>query len=278
MVNLYNEEGRLKVSTKPAEYPAITGNLTAIQATVGTAVAGGTVEADTSRASNVLVFLSGTFSAYSVIFEGSIDNGVNWFTVQAVRTSSNVIETAPGSLTNPMSYAWEASVNALTNFRVRCTARTSGTAVVRIVLGSYATEPIPAIQSASMSISSGTITTVSSSIPVTPTDYALACAATTNATNIKTSAGRLWTFHVSNVHSATIYVKIYRKASAPTVGTDLPTLIVPCSAYQRTSLDCGATGEQFTTGIAIATTLSATDNATDALPAAGLVKIKASYS
>lgn len=38
-----DEQGRLKVSSKPASYADITGNITAIQATIGTPVAGGTV-------------------------------------------------------------------------------------------------------------------------------------------------------------------------------------------------------------------------------------------
>ena len=41
-LNTFNmdEEGRLKVSSKPASYPDITGDITAIQATIGTPVAG----------------------------------------------------------------------------------------------------------------------------------------------------------------------------------------------------------------------------------------------
>ena len=43
-----DEQGRLKVSTKPASYPDITGDITAVQATIGTPVAGGTVAGDVS--------------------------------------------------------------------------------------------------------------------------------------------------------------------------------------------------------------------------------------
>ena len=69
-LNTFNmdEEGRLKVSSKPASYPDITGDITAVQATIGTPVAGGTVSGDVSRASNVMMFCTGTFSTVNCTF------------------------------------------------------------------------------------------------------------------------------------------------------------------------------------------------------------------
>ncbi len=143
-----DEEGRLKVSAKPASYSDITGDITAIQAAIGTPVAGGTVEGDVSRASNVMMFCTGTFSTINCVFEGSLEasGATNWFGVQAVRSNANTIETATGNLSAQPAYAWELSVNGLKRVRVRATARTSGTQSWRFVLGTYATEPIPAIQ------------------------------------------------------------------------------------------------------------------------------------
>jgi hypothetical protein len=155
-----NEEGRLKVATKPALYPDITGDITAVQATIGTPVAGGTVSGDVSRASNVMAFCTGTFSTVNCTFEGSLQptGDTNWFTVQAVRSNANTIETATGNLSAQPVYAWELSVNALSRLRVRCTARTSGTQSWRFKLGSYATEPIPAAQVSATQPVSGTVT------------------------------------------------------------------------------------------------------------------------
>lgn len=157
-----DEEGRLKVSSKPASYPDVTGNITAIQATIGTPVAGGTVIADVRRASNVMMFCTGTFSAINVTFEGSLESsGENWFGVQAVRSNANTIETTTGNLSAAPAYAWELSVNGLSRVRVRCTARTSGTQSWRIKLGTYATEPIPAAQISGTQPVSGTVTVTS---------------------------------------------------------------------------------------------------------------------
>lgn len=161
-LNTFNmdEEGRLKVSSKPASYPDITGDITAIQATIGTSVAGGTVEGDVSRSSNVMAFCTGTFAGVNITFEGSLEasGATNWFGVQAVRSNANTIETATGVLAAQPVYGWELSVNALRRIRVRATARTSGTQSWRFVQGTYATEPIPAAQVSATQPVSGTVT------------------------------------------------------------------------------------------------------------------------
>lgn len=155
-----DEEGRLKVSTKPASYVDITGDITAVQATIGTPVAGGTVAGDVSRASNVMMFCTGTFAGVNCTFEGSLEasGDTNWFGIQAVRTNANTIELTTGVLAAAPAYAWELSVNGLRRVRVRCTARTSGTQSWRFVLGTYATEPIPAAQVSGTQPVSGTVT------------------------------------------------------------------------------------------------------------------------
>jgi hypothetical protein len=155
-----DDEGRLKVASKPASYPDITGDITAIQATIGTPVAGGTVSGDVSRASNIMAFCTGTFAGVNVTFEGSLEasGDANWFGVQAVRSNANTIETTTGVLAAQPAYGWELSVNALRRVRVRCTARTSGTQSWRFVQGTYATEPIPAAQVTATQPVSGTVT------------------------------------------------------------------------------------------------------------------------
>ena len=155
-----DDEGRLKVSSKPASYPDITGDITTTQPVISTPVVGGTVEGDVSRASNIMIFCSGTFSTINCTFEGSLEasGASNWFAVQAVRSNANTIELTIGNLSAQPAYAWELSVNALKRFRVRATARTSGTQSWRFVQGTYATEPIPAAQVSGTQAISGTVT------------------------------------------------------------------------------------------------------------------------
>lgn len=141
-------EGRLKVSSKPATYADVVGDITAIQPHISSPIANATVVADVNRASNVMIFCTGTFAGINVTFEGSLDasGDANWFGLQAVRSNANAIEVHSGVLGAAPAYAWELSVNALARFRVRATARTSGTQSWRFKLGTFATEPIPAAQ------------------------------------------------------------------------------------------------------------------------------------
>jgi len=209
-----DEEGRLKVASKPASYSDITGDITAIQATIGTPVAGGTVSGDVSRASNVMAFCTGTFSTVNCTFEGSLEatGDANWFGVQAVRTNANTIETTTGNLSAQPAYAWELSVNALSRLRVRATARTSGTQSWRFKLGTYATEPIPAAQVSATQPVSGTVTaTVGTSItggtisPLTVAGLTIEASAarttTANGTTITNASGRGAMFYI-NVSAA----------------------------------------------------------------------------
>lgn len=109
--------------------------------------------------------------------------------------------------------------------------------------------------------------------------HKLISAATTNATSMKASAGRLATGRVANTHAtAWRYLKFYNKASAPTVGTDVPvhTLAIP-PGQSISLLDlCGNYGISFATGIAYAITGAAADNDTTAI-GAGDVILTAQY-
>lgn len=263
-----DEEGRLKVATKPASYPDITGDITAIQAAIGTPVAGGTVTGDVSRASNVMAFCTGTFAGINVTFEGSLESSgdTNWFGIQAVRSNANKIETATGALSAQPAYGWEMSVNAMKRVRVRCTARTSGTQSWRFVQGTYATEPMPAAQV------SGTVATT---LP-TPTASNVNSAASTNATVVKASAGTLYGVVVSNTAASPRYVKLYNKATAPTVGTDVPLFTIQVTAGATLPVSFGAVGHRFATGIGLAITANAADTDTTAVGASE-VKVATSY-
>ena len=65
---------------------------------------------------------------------------------------------------------------------------------------------------------------------VTPTVATLNSAATTNATNVKATAGNIYTINLSNNGAAAAYFKLYNKATAPTVGTDTPLDVITIPA------------------------------------------------
>jgi hypothetical protein len=272
-----NQFGRLKVSDQPAAIIATTGDITAIQSTVNTPVAGGTVQADISRASNVTLYCTGTFAAVNCTFEASIDGGTTWFGVTAARTNSNTAETTTGSLSAAPAYAWEMSVNAYTHVRVRATARTSGTQTWRILPGAYATEPAPVIQTHPVT-GSGTFTVAgtTTNTPATPTTSAIESTNTVMLTSTKTSAGTLYYAWASNPTGSPAFLKLYNKASAPVVTTDTPVRTVPVPAGSDVGVLVGSLGVRMTTGIAWALTGAATKTDVTAAPAGveiGLVYI-----
>ncbi len=91
----------------------------------------------------------------------------------------------------------------------------------------------------------------------------LISAASTNATSVKASAGQVYTILATNLNAAVRYLKLYNKASSPTVGTDTPvmTLAIPGNtAGAGFVLDTGGMGIAFATGIALALTTGVADS------------------
>lgn len=93
------------------------------------------------------------------------------------------------------------------------------------------------------------------------TPYKLNSAATTNATNVKGSAGQVYSIMCTNTNAAVRYLKLYNKATAPTVGTDTP---VQVYAIPGATTGGGFTlsipvGMVFSLGIGFATTTGAAD-------------------
>lgn len=268
-----DEEGRLKVASKPASYAATVGNVTS---------ATSTVVVNTERFSNLMIHCAGTFAGANCTFEGSLNstNGTdgNWFAVQAIRSNANTIETTTGVLGAAPAYAWELSVNALKYFRIRATAWTSGTQVWTLIPGTYATEPIPGAQVSGTQPVSGSLTSAgtTTNTPATPSPSNINSAANTNATVVKSSAGTLYNIGASNTGAAAAFIKLYNKATAPTVGTDVPVLTLVVPAGGNVDFDLGPMGHRFSTGIGMAITNLAADSDTTAI-AASQVKVLTSY-
>lgn len=110
-----------------------------------------------------------------------------------------------------------------------------------------------------------------------PTVATLNSAATTNATSVKATAGRLWTIAWSNQNAAARFLKLYNKASAPTVGTDIPVMVIPMAANSFNVADFNTFGAQFGTGIACAITGAIGDADTTAVTA-GDTKLFINYT
>jgi hypothetical protein len=91
-------------------------------------------------------------------------------------------------------------------------------------------------------------------------------AASTNATSVKASAGQVFGYYLFNANAATRYLKLYNKASSPTVGTDTPVATIPIPAGAAANVEF-TNGVGFATGIALALTTGVADSDTGAVAA-----------
>lgn len=93
--------------------------------------------------------------------------------------------------------------------------------------------------------------------------------------NVKASAGQLYGWYLFNNAASTRYVKLYDKATAPTVGTDAPvfTLPVPAGAAANVAFPNGIA---FSNGIGVGAVTGVADSSTGA-PSANDVTIALFY-
>jgi hypothetical protein len=95
----------------------------------------------------------------------------------------------------------------------------------------------------------------------------LKSAATTNATSVKTVSGRINMLNVANLTAAIKFLKLYNKISAPTVGTDVPIMVIPIQANTTLPIVHNDIGIYFSAGIAYAITGAIADADTTAVGA-----------
>lgn len=102
-------------------------------------------------------------------------------------------------------------------------------------------------------------------------------AATTNATSAKATAGDVTSVHAYNTTAGVLYLKLYNKASAPTVGTDTPThtLAIPPNGALNIVWPHPL---YFSTGIAYALTGGAADADATALALGAVVALTITYN
>jgi len=105
----------------------------------------------------------------------------------------------------------------------------------------------------------------------------LSSAATTNATSVKATAGDMFRISGNNTVATKRYLKIYDKASAPTVGTDVPRRTIPLLASAAFDFSF-PTPMYFANGIAFAITANAADADTTAVAAGDIECLMLDYA
>lgn len=217
------------------------------------------LEIDVTNFESILFTVRGTYNL-TLTIEASDEitsPGVlptNWFPLQMADVGA--VTVALTHSTANASKAYEASVHNFTYVRVRTTAFTSGTAVVRLTAGEGAIEPAPIVQVA------GTPSVVAQQVATAAnltTTTAVNSAASTNAANVKTSAGTLYSLVAHNATAATKFVRIFNKATAPVPGTDSAVVVVAVPANSSKEVGFGGVGMRFSLGIGHAITNGATN-------------------
>lgn len=217
----------------------------------------------------LVVDVSGTFVA-TVQVQSSI-NGTTW---RNVTGSTSVINLGTGAyLTSSNITAaglYAIDISSFQYVRLISTAYTSGTMVLEynsVTTGNLNPAGTNATVSGTVTANQGTLAT-GTPISVTTT-------ASTNASSQKTTAGNLFEITASNPTATAAYLKFYNKASAPTVGTDVPVMTIPVAANSFVSYVPGGQGKRFTTGIAMAVTGAIT--AADTTVAVAGVQVHGTY-
>jgi hypothetical protein len=258
-------DGALKIAEPRAALPSVTIN----------SIATGTAQAIPESAMAISLCTTGTHTGVVFAVDFS-DDGTNWENgARGYANASNLgaVAFTPGSST-VKRYVFP--VNGAAFYRIRSTGWSTGACVVvaRALTKFIVPSEVPATQPVS-----GTVTATVGSATVAPlataglTRHRLISAATTNATLIIAGAKKLYSVHASNITTTDVYLKLYNKATAPTVGTDTPvlTLLIPGKPAGTVTtpmrFDLSTFGDAFSLGIGIALTSGVADADTAAVTA-----------
>ena len=196
----------------------------------------------------LVIDVSGTFVA-TVQVQSSI-NGTTWRNVTGSTSILNLSTGAyitSGNITAAGVYAID--ISSFQRVRLISTSYTSGTMVLEyntVTTGNLNPAGTNATVSGTVTANQGTL--------ASGTAISVVSTASTNASNQKSTAGNLFEITASNPTATAAYLKLYNKASAPTVGTDVPVMTIPVAANSFVSYAPGGQGKRFTTGIAMAVT------------------------
>jgi hypothetical protein len=137
------------------------------------------------------VTVNGTYAGITVNFEFSDDGGTTYYADTCSRTDTNVQE-ASEALPSNQSRAWDCGVFAATNFRVRSSAFTSGTANIGITLSAASIEPAQTVSISGNPAIIGTLSDNNAAPAATSNIGAMPCVARADLRGgTATTAGRL---------------------------------------------------------------------------------------
>lgn len=228
------------------------------------------------------IYFGGTFTGFGASFKASYDGGTTWVNTLALNNSGGGQTTSVVSLAIPSAY--RAYLPGATHIGVFGSTLTTGPVSVRIKPHMMAADPVvanaalPALVASTALIGDVGAQVRATSGGITTVGRSLSSLATTNPNNVKPAAGRLYKIRGYNALAGVIYLKLYNKASAPTVGTDIPAATIPLAPSSHFDVDFGLLGEYFSTGISFALTTGSPDSDTGAIAAGNIVGLNLFYA
>jgi len=163
---------------------------------------------------------------------------------QTAAASAPVVLASDSTLPLPTGAATQATLAALSNQHPATLGQKAMSASLAVTLAS---------DQSAIAVASAPSAAVGAS-----THHHAISAASTNATSVKGSAGTVNDLTVCNNATSKRYFKLYNKATAPTVGTDVPILTMMIPPGETQHFNCGAYGLRCPLGIAYACTTGIT--------------------
>lgn len=122
------------------------------------------------------------------------------------------------------------------------------------------------------------ITQVGSATAIGLSTYYLSAAASTNATSVKASAGRVYKIRAFNDGVSAVFLKMYNMATVPTVGTStvFDKFEIPAGSAGGGFIDDTGLGQAYSDGIAFAITSGFADNSSGAV-GSGVISVTILY-
>lgn len=247
--------------------------------------------------SAIIEMTTSALSGHNVTFEVSNDakegasgswDGVsgNWRVILGQRTNApSTLEYATGVLAATPICSWMLSVGGFKYLRIRVTAHTSGSATWSVTATDAATTFNAAVPPSAVTLNASTSAvgdvggvTRSTTGGLATVSRLASSAASTNATVAKSSAGRLYKVQAFNNAANPLFLKIYNKATTPTVGTDTPIATLALPSKVTYDLDFDLIGLYCSLGISCAITANAADNDTTAIATGDVVGLNIWYA
>lgn len=223
----------------------------------GVATANSAVEITVAGRDALNIQTVGTYTG-ALSAQGTV-NGTTWVTLSGNAQFINLATgAASATIASGTQGIFQSGVGGFQKIRITGLAAVTGSVTVSLLAvdgnAMVALDaPIPAGTAVIGAVTQSGTWAVTAT-PALPTSFALESANTTNATVAKASGGTLYTIWASNPTVTAAYLKLYNKASAPTVGTDTPIRTIPVPAGSDVSVNFGEIGTRFGVGIGYALT------------------------